>query len=176
MNPAAIPLSPPGDQVLTALCEEIVAHEEANLHALLTVVRELRRLAASGKTEALANVARLAGDANAALADIQRNRQHFRQEAARILKAKPATLTLRVVAEHLPPAQAASVAAGRQRLLGLARELEQVNRGTALVVWWSLDFVRQVFARLLGRPLRGRYSARGTIQAAVCGPTWQARG
>ena len=176
MSTAAIvkPL-PPGSLVF-GLCRALVAREESYLQTVLSALRQVREMLGSGEPEALGDALRQAVEAAAVVTTLRQQRDRFRQVASNVLQVPAANVTLRLVVEHLPPEEAEVISAGRGRLRNLAAAVEQINHGNAVVVWWCLDFIHQVFAQIQGNPIRARYSSKGKVQKAVCGPTWQGQG
>jgi hypothetical protein len=166
---------PPGSLVF-GLCRALVTREESYLQTMLSALRQVRQMLGSSAPEALGDAVRQAVEAAGLVAKLRDQRDRFRQVTAKVLQVPVADVTLRLVAEHLPPGEAEVILAGRQRLFELAGAVEQVNHGNALVAWWCLDFIHQVFAQIQGHPVRARYSSKGKVHKAICGPTWQGQG
>ncbi|HYV38342.1 MAG TPA: flagellar export chaperone FlgN [Gemmataceae bacterium] len=166
---------PPGTP-LAGLCRSLVAQEETALQATLADLRHVRQMLASTEPQALARALQSALQGASMVGKLQEKRHEFRQAAARILHVAPASVTLSLVAEHLPAPEAEPIWHGKRRLQQLAQDVSHINHGNAIVAWWCLNFVQQVFAGLMGQSAGSRYGAAGKAQPAVCGPTWQGQG
>jgi hypothetical protein len=176
MTTTRVSLQLPESTALAQMCQTLMVQEESRLRACLAVLEQFRKTLASSAPGAPMQAAANCKEAACLLVQVREQRDQFQQAAANVLKVSPATLTLRMVAEHLPPHDSIVVMQGRQRLRELAEEIDRVNQGNALIVWWCLDFVQRVFAGIQGRASAGRYSAGGKVQAGACGPIWQGQG
>jgi len=164
------------NQELVRLCDDLVTQEETHLQETLAALHQVRQLMVVGPSETLAGALASALNADALVAQVQHRRTHFRQSASAMLGVPAGSVTLRAAAEALPPEEGRRVLDRRRRLQELATEVDRANHANALVVWWCMDFVQQVFAELKGSPLAGRYGADGKVQTAGFGPTWQSQG
>jgi FlgN protein len=166
----------PASTSLAEMCQALMVREESCLRACLAALEQFRKTLASNAPGAPMQAAANCKEAACLLVQVREQRDQFQQAAANVLEVSPATLTLRMVAEHLPLSDSIVVMRGRHRLRELAEEIDRVNQGNALIIWWCLDFVQRVFAAIQGHPSAGRYSAGGKVQAGVCGPIWQGQG
>jgi len=165
-----------GPSELGQLCRDLILQEDGQLRHTLATLHQLRQRIATGGLEGLDSTLQDALAANTSIQQLTRQRECFQQTMASVLKVAPHEITLRRIEHYLSPPDTSFVRQERERLRRLAQEVEQVAQGTALVVWWCLDLIGQVFCRLSGQPVRSRYSASGKVQRASCGPTWQGRG
>jgi hypothetical protein len=136
----------------------------------------IRQMLASSRPDALALAQEMSLMAAGTVAELQRHREEFRRTAASALQVQPAEVTLSLAAHHLPQEESNLVLAGRDRLRELATEVAQANHANAIVAWWCLDFVQQVFAAIQGLGSGTRYGIAGKVQPMVFGPTWQGQG
>jgi FlgN protein len=176
MTTTAISPQPAPSTSLAEMSLTLIAREESCLQACLAALEQFRKTLASSPLGAPMPAVANCKEAACLLVQVREQRDQFQLAAASVLKVSPAGLTLRMVAEHLPLPDSIVVMRGRQRLRELAEEIDRVNQGNALIIWWCLDFVQRVFAAIQGRPSAGRYGAGGKVQAGTCGPIWQGQG
>ena len=161
---------------LAPMCRALLDREERHLTTTLAALLEFRRLLATSEAGGMAQTLEAIQEAASAQGSISLQRDQFRHTAGMLLNVDPSAVSLRLIAEHLPGAEAAELMARRLRLRELVANVDRVNHGVALVVWWLLDFVHQVFAGIQGNPPGARYSPFGKIHAGPGGPLWQGQG
>jgi hypothetical protein len=163
-------------QALAQLCHERAASELAYLEATLDHLRRVRGALTSTQPDRLAAAVQNAQSAAGAFRGMEAERNRFREQAGALLGMAPHAVTLGKAIDSLPSDLAKPLRELRQRLREMASEMDRVNQANALISWWRLDFLHQVFAGLPGVMSSGRYSQRGKLQTPTCVPLWQTRG
>jgi hypothetical protein len=167
----------PANETLVQMCQELATRESAYLEAMLANLETVRSAVTAAEPECLVTALHPARAATAALSDLRQQRQQFRERAGSLLGVPAETVTLGQVANALPAALAEPVRQQRQRLRQLAVEVDRINQANALVIWWRLDFIQQVFAGIPALACTTRYSPDGgRLQAAACGSLCQEKG
>ncbi len=161
---------------LMQMCTEVLDREERHLTATQAALRQFQHMLTANEPCGLTLALEGIRDAACVQTTIREQRDQFRQAVGILLGIQPALVSLRLVAEHLPASSAAELMSRRVRLRELVGEVDRANQSVALVVWWLLDFVQQVFARIQGQPIGARYNPLGKVQTGPGGPLWQVQG
>jgi hypothetical protein len=78
--------------------------------------------------------------------------------------------TLQALIDHIGVMKGAGLLTRRDRVRSLALEVNEVNRDNAVLVNYSLEFLREVLTTITGGTEQGkRYSPGGAYQGAGCG-------
>ena len=161
---------------LHALCAAFVSEEESALTGLLRSVREVRAILLHGGIEELERSWQLQQDCATELDARHRQRAQFRQEAAACLGLPAESIVLERLLEHVPRGEAQALRQARQRLRGLAAEVERVGRGNRILMHYTLDFFQRILLGLTGGRGSGSYARSGKPLPAASHSLIQARG
>lgn len=156
-----------------------LAHLSQEEEALLNTLASLRQVRAALRHGDGATLnAALADQANAARSAEERGtqRRDLCQEWAAALCIAPASITLTLLADHLSEEASSQLTHFRDRLTQLATEVDEFNRGNAVLVSHCLDFLQQLLVETAGIGDSPRYGPSGTQLAAACGSLIEARG
>jgi FlgN protein len=170
------PLPPPAAERLARLCLEQVAHEQAHIAATLAGLRDVRA-ALLGQDQTALGAALARHETTARGGDeLGLRRAAFQKEAGELLDVSAASVTLDLLAAHLPADAAGPIAEARARLRQQAIEVERLSSSNASLLYYCLDFLQRFFDRLTDRPRDGRYGPAGKVAPTSGGSLINARG
>jgi hypothetical protein len=162
---------------LSLVCLAHAEQEEAMLGATIESLRELRAALVGGDLAALGQALERQGHTARAAEELRVTRERLRCDAAAALGMHPASVTLERVAARLPREAAVRLTACRQRLIRMASEVDELNRGNAALVRHSMDFLHRLLVEITGgEPNATRYGPTGVRGTSVCGSLIEARG
>jgi hypothetical protein len=108
-------------------------------------------------------------------AELRQKREELRAELATVLGCDAAAATLGELARRLPGEPGVRLGRERQRLLGLAAQLERANGELAGLVYHSLAFLNGVVLDLGGSEASEGYGRAGRPEPTRWGPVLEAR-
>jgi hypothetical protein len=171
MNQKPIERSSP--EILANMALVCLAHMDQE-EMLLAQTREcLRRVReallhddAAAVAEALARQNHLAQTSE----QIGATRGQLLQSVAAALDVPLSGVTLQLLAARVPGELSERLAACRVRVQRLAKEVDELNRGNAALIGYSLQFVHQLLIALTGGEAIGdRYGPVGKVPSMGCG-------
>src|SRR6266849_4488796 len=102
--------------------------------------------------------------------EIWAQRGRFCQSVAAALDIPLNGVTLQLLAARVPGELGERLAACRLRVRRLAKEVDELNRGNAALIGYSLQFVHQLLVALTGGEAMGeRYGPIGKVPSMGCG-------
>lgn len=151
--------------------------EEALLAETVESLRQIRAALREGALDALkAALDRQARIANASV-ELRERRTSLRREVSTVLGLSARDVTLTSLAEYLPREVAAHMLACRDRLTGMAAEVDRLNSANAALVGQSLEFLERFLLEMTAGNQAGcRYSGNGTACEPLMGSLIEARG
>ena len=159
---------------LTCLAQ--LEKEEAMLSATLESLRAVRSALLQGDLAQLSLALENQQHTAKAATELCQTRARLRDQMAGILGIDPHQATLRLFAERVSENLAARLANYRQRLSGMAAEVDRLNRGNAALIRQSLDLLQRLLSNLTGlEESADRYSSSGQREQGVCGSIFQTR-
>jgi hypothetical protein len=161
---------------LAELCEKQLRRELSQFQNALEALQQARTALGAGQPEALASVVQESHAAAGLFESAQADRKRFCAQVAAMTGADAAAVTLGKTIDQLPAAMAAPLQAQRSTLRHLLAQVERVTHANARIIWWRLDFIKQVFAGLPGVSGSGRYGQEGRLQTSTCGLLLQGNG
>jgi hypothetical protein len=155
------------------ILEKCLAHldgEETHLQTILDCLREVRAGLISTDHQGLAKSLQEQETLSEKGHELATRREDLRGELAKYLGNSPRVATLGAVIDHIGAKKAAGLLTRRNRVRSLALEVNEINRDNAVLVNYSLAFVREVLRGITGSTEQGkRYSPAGAYQGAGCG-------
>lgn len=153
-----------------------LGREATALADTLECARQVRAALLGGDTRAL--TAALERQERAAQTQQAANvrRHHLRQEWANALEIGPEAVTLTALACRFSEEDRAQLGRLHERLFQLARAVDEMNRGNALIADQCRDFLNGFLVELTGGQDGGRYGPRGGQVGVRCGSLIEARG
>jgi hypothetical protein len=156
---------------------EHLGREEILLTANLQVLRQVREALIQNDQAALTQLGPQQEEMVRTHEELRDQRARLLQQTASLLGIVPQAVTVRALAERFPDGAARGLLGFRDRLRKLAAEVDEWNRGNALVVGHCLHFVQEVLTGLTNSDRGGAcYGPAGVYQEAACGSILSARG
>jgi hypothetical protein len=175
--PAFSDTLPPEVARLVQACLAHLEQEERVLDGTLQALRQMRAALVRGDAPALSEALAHQDQTARAGQEVRQSRTRLRDELAAALGAPAEAVTLRMFLSHLPEEMRQPLARSRDRLHRLATEVDQFNRGNALVIHHGLSFVQHLLVSLTGGGQSGDcYGPAGKRQEIGCGSLMELRG
>ena len=147
------------------------------LGATIDSLRDVRRALIGGDLKGLNDALGRQGHTARAAEELRIGRERLRTDLAAALRMPAAHVTVERVAAHLPPESALRLTRYRERLIRMAFEVDELNRGNAALIRHSMDFLHRLLVEITGGERSGtRYGPGGTRQEPLCGSLVEARG
>jgi hypothetical protein len=162
---------------LSLACLAHMEQEEAMLSATLDSLRCVRTALMHGDLSALNEALDRQAHTARAANELRLRRAELRRGLAATLGVSPQSVTLQMLAVRFPGEVGQRLEHCRERLGRLATEVDQLNRGNAALVQYSLDFLHRFLVEITGGVTAGaRYSFAGVLEEAACGSMIEAKG
>jgi hypothetical protein len=156
---------------------EHLGQEEILLTASLQVLQQVRAALVQDDQAALTQANQQQEEMVKRNEELGEKRARLLQATASLLGTVPQSVTLRTVTERFPGDAALRLLDSRDRLRKLAVEVDEWNRGNALVVGHCLHFVQEMLRGLTHCESTGAcYGPAGLYQETSCGSILSARG
>ena len=111
-----------------------------------------------------------------AASELRETRWRLRQAIAVTLGLDVEQVTLSTLAQQVPEELGVKIASRSRQLAEMAREVNSLNRGNAMLIYQSMHLLEQLLTCLTGRDDGAdRYEARGRLHYGGHGPMFQAR-
>jgi len=176
MNENSVPLHPVPMDTLVLACLAHFEQEEAMLAASLEALREVRRSLIQGELGGLQAAMAQQQQAAQTAAALTETRHRLRQRLADQLGVHVEQTTLRALAARISGPLREQLLQVRQRLGGMAREIERLNRGNLALMRQSIALLQKLVECLSAEGSGTlRYTATGDIEHGSCGHFLQAR-
>jgi hypothetical protein len=157
-------------------CLTHLAREEAMLATTVEVLREVRRGLLKSDLDVLTRALEQQREAADAAVELTDQRRRLRERWSGELGVSTEQLTFRTLAERSSGVLRARLLASRRRLLQMAGEIEQLNRGNQALIQQSVGLLQLLLGSLNGQGSgTTRYTASGDIEPGGCGPFIQSR-
>jgi hypothetical protein len=162
---------------LALLCLAHLEQEEAMLVGAVESLAQVRSALIRGDLPELTKALEAQAHTARAGEELRPGRDCMRQRIAGFLGSANDAITLEMLIERLSVPHSLSLARCRERLKGLAAQVDQLNRDNAALLRHSLDFLTRLLNQLTGGGRAGdRYTLSGKREGASCGSMIQARG
>jgi hypothetical protein len=161
------------------LVESCLGHlmqEEYLLERTRADLRETRAALIRGGAESIRTALARQQRTSDASRELKERRNLLRQQIAKQLAIPEATASVLRLADSLHTNEAAILAQASRRLRQLADEIQQLNRGNAVLIHHGLAFLQQLLLEISGADGGDRYSPAGRFHSAGCGSIVSARG
>jgi flagellar biosynthesis/type III secretory pathway chaperone len=151
--------------------------EEKLLEKTVEVLDQARTVLLSGNREAMTQSLQRQARLEQAGAETRRQRLERCGELAAYLGRPADALALDALARQLPAPWGQNLQARRTRLRQLAAKIQDLNRGNAVLLTFSIGLLDQVLVAITGGSAGGkRYSPTGAYRELGCGSLVSARG
>lgn len=177
MKRQPLELTEPDATTLSLACLAHMQQEEAMLAETLESLQQVRTALRGGSLDSLKDALDRQARIARASVELRDRRANLRRDMAVVLGVPPRSVTLTMLVAWLPGDAGARLASCRDRLNGMAAEVDRLNRANAALVGQSLDFLERFFIEITGGDRGGAgYSPAGATRAPALGSIIEARG